>query len=127
VDRLGRVRLLEARLAVEPEYTDSSVLFPCPSSSPITILVVLYDSYDSEVLENFSAHHPYIYLPFSAPKSVLYTQYDALDHDLQPKKLGSNITKHKESSVLSHYSKCKAKHQEFMCKTPYSCSIKKEG
>jgi hypothetical protein len=52
-------RYIEAKLAAEPLYISSIVLFP--SSLSITVLVSFYIIY---MIQSFPAHYPYIYLTF---------------------------------------------------------------
>ena len=65
----GVTRLTEAKWAVSSLYLSSTVLFPSSSSPSITVLVFCM----IRTIGSFPAHHPCIYLTFSALEPVLYT------------------------------------------------------
>lgn len=106
-------RLMEAKLAVSPLYLASIVLPSLSSSITLSVFCMM------RTIRGFPTHHSCIYLLFSALEAVLLMQYDALDPDLQPKRLGSSIPKHTDSLALSLYGKYKVNTRIFMCKIPY--------
>ena len=71
---------MEAKLAVEPSYTDSIVLLPSSSSSSITVSVLFYMI---RTIRAFPPTIPHVYISFfQRSEPVLYMQTDALDPDL---------------------------------------------
>jgi hypothetical protein len=115
VDRLRGVQSLRSEIGCGTRITELRAFFSLLLHS--SLFRVLFCTI--RMIRSSPTHHPCVYIfLFQRWEPVLCMQSDALNPDLQPKKLCLSIPKHAESLALSLIPNASLNTMIFVCKTP---------